>query len=146
MKNLMKQTILRSIPSFVHVLLTVLYLDYLLASNLDFLESRIIPGFVVLIITNAITNSIFSKGQWRQIPFSAVSFIMLFILYFLILSVVGDPNREVDDNKAAGFALITIGMPASLLSLALGTIVGVTIAKLRNQIKQFNQHEQEKEF
>jgi hypothetical protein len=119
----MHSILLRSTPSVLHVIITMIYFNYILGSNGDYLETRLIIGFVVLILINTIASTFISRGQWRQLLITLISYIIFFFLYLIFLVVTGDPSSEVDDNPSEGLVLIGLGIPSSVISLILGTLL-----------------------
>lgn len=127
---------LRSFPSVIHLGLTLIYIEVILRTDENKFGLIIATGLLLLITINTVTTSVVSKGQWRQLFISLVSFIFILFLYCMYLVLVGDPGREVDDNPGAGF-FILIGLSLSFISILLGTSMGIAVINLRNQIKKF---------
>ncbi|MBA2936896.1 hypothetical protein HZF08_01100 [Paenibacillus sp. CGMCC 1.16610] len=136
--------IARSIPSIVHLILTLLYFKYIFGSNGEYLDSRLSHGFIVLFLTNTIISLVVSRGQWRQLLISLMSFIIFYVLYLFYMVATGDPNRDVDENPANGLVLIGIGIPYSFISLFIGTVLGIIIIKLKKQVQNIYMKRREK--
>ncbi|NOU98787.1 hypothetical protein GC097_01960 [Paenibacillus sp. LMG 31457] len=133
----MTSIIVRSIPSILHLILTLLYFKYIFGSNGDYLDTRLFHGFIVLLLTNTITSLIVSRGQWRQLLISLMSFIIFYALHLFFMVVTGDPSRDVEDNPAEGLVLVGLGIPYSVISLLIGTVLGIIIIRLKKQVQIF---------
>ncbi|WP_187274613.1 hypothetical protein [Paenibacillus sp. N3.4] len=133
----MTNIIARSIPSILHLILTLVYFKYIFGSNGDYLDTRLFHGFIVLFLTNTITSLLVSRGQWRQLLISLMSFIIFYALYLFFMVATGDPNRDVEDNPAEGLVLVGLGIPYSVISLFIGTVLGIIIIKLKKQVQKF---------
>jgi hypothetical protein len=67
----MKELFKKSIPSFIHLVLTIMYIEYVLTWNvIDHLQTSFSTGFIILVLVNIIASTLVSKGQWRQLLIS----------------------------------------------------------------------------
>jgi len=94
-------------------------------------------GLCILITINSVMTTFVSRGQWRQLLISVISFILSLFIYMMYLVLTGDPSREVDDNPAEGILLLVLGLPLSFISILFGTLIGITVIKLKKQVKEF---------
>lgn|GEM_PF-4005226 len=133
----MLSIILRSSPSFIHLVLTIIYFEVMLDTYEDNFGFIVTTGLCILITINSVMTTFVSRGQWRQLLISVISFILSLFIYMMYLVLTGDPSREVDDNPAEGILLLVLGLPLSFISILFGTLIGITVIKLKKQVKEF---------
>lgn len=110
----MQRILIKSIPGLVHLLITILFFDFLLNDDLSFIKIGI--GAAVLSLINSIITEFVVDEKWSQLLISFCSFIGYFTLYAVFLD---EMKRTQDLGK---FIKLT-GERAKLDAKANGTYI-----------------------
>ncbi|MCR8845118.1 hypothetical protein NQ117_15655 [Paenibacillus sp. SC116] len=128
----LRSVLIRSLPALVHMVLTLLFIQKLYTyENFD-----LTIVLFALITVNFIATSLVSKGQWRQLIISFSAFFIYMILYVFLVPLLGGLVETDSDNPGDGFTAM-FGISISLIALVIGTLLGIVVNSLRNQIKIF---------
>ncbi|TVX88209.1 hypothetical protein [Paenibacillus agilis] len=132
--QVLRSILIRSLPALVHLVLTLLFI-YKLYAREQF-DQILSVGLFTLITVNFITTSLVSKGQWRQLIISFTAFFMYLILYAFVIPAIGGPYEIDSGNPGDGFTGL-FGISISLIALVIGTMLGIVVISLREQVKSF---------
>ncbi|HIW32540.1 MAG TPA: hypothetical protein IAA29_07125 [Candidatus Paenibacillus intestinavium] len=130
----MKDFALRLIPATVHCIATLLCLSMLLKADHSNLSTVLTMAIIILIVTSAVSTSLICKGSWKVMRTS----VTLYTLFALIFGGATVTKLEIalETLFMDNFVFCLLLLSYSLLTLIIGTIIGITAYRITTTIIQ----------
>jgi hypothetical protein len=116
------------VAPFVHSIFSIIFISILVQGT--FISGAIFAVFVTVVVTLLTTFA--ANGKWYMLGTNVLFFLIFFVLLNIIRNL-GNQGASDDDNNGAGILILGVGIPVIMLSLLIGTILGIVCSLLLHE-------------